>query len=181
MKPKPKPNGINPEFQNEKGQFLKGNKFAWKPGHRDIGQHLPPRKKNIAPLSMIRAQLQEVWTKVDGPAMMEKQAKKNPQWFLTSILAMLPKVKEIDLSLTVNADIRATVSASMEGTTKMLREMRAKGEMTGFSPFGRQPVGEDGVIDALPAQPGGVVRDVVNEIIEQETQDDEDQDDDGTM
>ncbi len=100
----------------------------------------PGRPRGALPLSSIRQTVQDVWDKVDGEAMLVKLARENPKWFLEQVFGLLPRVKEIDMSLQVSADVRFAVSETMKYTTKVLREMRARGEMRGFQPMAELPV-----------------------------------------
>ncbi len=79
--------------------------------------------------------------------MVRTLAANDPKWFVESVLALLPRVKEVDVSLQVSADIRSTVAESMKQTTAMLRKMRAQGQMTGFTPFASLPPSHSGIGD----------------------------------
>ncbi len=99
----------------------------------------PGRPKGTVPLSRIRREMQGLWDELDGVEMVRSLARKDPKWFVESVLSLLPRVREIDTTLTVSADIRLAVDAVMTETTRALREMRACGEMRGFQPMAELP------------------------------------------
>ncbi len=99
----------------------------------------PGRPRGTLPLASIRQTVQNVWDKVDAEAMLVELAKKHPRWFFEQVFSLLPKIKEVDMSLQVSADVRFAVVETMKHTTKILREMRASGEMRGFQPLAELP------------------------------------------